>query len=193
MPANDLMPYNFSAPNPQPSYEGVIGALRNPVPSESSFLPEIQRILSQSSQFLQPSINALRENQNFTLADLQSAMGQRGLSGSSIEAQALGTQQGMNNQALASLLGSFSLNTALPFAQMDIGARQGDIGRSFALNQGLAGAAGQELASQRSMQMFREQLQAMLQQANRANEYGLYGAAINAAGQAGGAGIMTFA
>ena len=185
-------PFNFTPPSPTASYQGVIGALKNPVPSISSFLPEIQNYLSQSSQFLQPSIDALKQNQGFNMADLQGAMGARGLAGSSIDAQAQATQGGMNQQALAQMLGNFSMQGANTFANMDFQGRNQDITNALGLNQQLAGSAGQELSSQRSMQMFQDQLSQMLSMANSASNTALWGAGIGALGSLGGGAIAKY-
>lgn len=159
MAQNDyLFPMMNFPKNTSPGYQEIMDTLKTPTPTMSEFLPQLEQILSQRSQFLQPQIAGLQENIGQGMAGLQGAFGRRGLTGSSIEAQGLATAQGQGNQAMAGLLGNFGLESSKMFAQLLQQARAGDIQAAQHLKELLAQAMGEELTAQRDMDMFQRNL-----------------------------------
>lgn len=184
--------YPFSLPSlnsTAPSYENIIKTLSTQTPNESDFLPEIEQILSQRSQFLQPAINELQHNIGMGMADLEGTFARRGLTGSSIEAQGLATAAGRGNQAVAGLVGDFAQEGAGMFAQLLSRARAGDVAASRQIQQLIAQAMGEELTAQRDMDMFNRSMDFQASQASRNRRQQLINSLIGLGGQAGSAAI----
>ena len=164
------------------SYGGITDILKRQTPSMSQFLPELEKILSQSSQFLQPQIQSLKGNISEGMAGLQGAFGKRGLTGSSIEAQGLATAQGRGNEAIAGLVGDFAKQGAMTFAQLLNAARSGDVNAARQIQQMLAQAMGEELTSQRDMDMFNRSMDFQSHQADKNRQQALINSIIGAVG-----------
>jgi len=168
---------NFQLPSVSgtaPSFEGIMKMLSSSRATQSQQLPQLQQLLSGRSEFFEP------QAQNIS-ADIQGAMGKRGLTGSSIEAQAIG-------QGVGSARSQFALGGANTFAQMMQSAQAGDVNAQREMMMAISQAMGEEMTAQRQMDMFREQLQANMSQASQNRKSGMWGSIIGAAGtMAGGA------
>ena len=174
------------------SYGGIADILKRQTPSMSQFLPELEKILSQSSQFLQPQIQSLKGNISEGMAGLQGAFGKRGLTGSSIEAQGLATAQGRGNEAIAGLVGDFAKQGAMTFAQLLNAARSGDVNAARQIQQMLAQAMGEELTSQRDISMLDRMQSFQGGQAAKNREQSMINSLIGLGGDVGSAALMKF-
>ena len=153
--ANDYLFPTLNLPKSNDaSYENIMNTLRTPTPTMSQFLPDLEKILSERSQFLEPAIGSLKRNIGEGMADLEGSFARRGLTGSSIEAQGLATAQGRGNEALGNLVGGFAREGSLTFAQLLQQARAGDVAAAQQLRQMIAQAMGEELTANRDMDMF---------------------------------------
>lgn len=173
-----------------PTYENIIKALQAPAATESQFLPELESILSQRSQFLAPAISSLQQQQSTAQADLAGAFQRRGLTGSSIEAQALAGAAGAGSQALSNLLAQFSLGGAQTFASLVARARAGDVAAQRGILQALAQAMGEELGAQRDISLFREQLGFLGEEGERNRQAQSLESLLGLGGQLGAAYLM---
>lgn len=172
-----------------PSYDNIIKILQSPTANESDFLPEIEKILGQRSQFLQPQIDTLQQNIGQGIAGLEGDFAKRGLTGSSIEGHGLATAYGKGQQALSSLVGNFAMEGAGSFANILAQARRGDVNAARQLQQMIAQAMGEELTSQRDMDMFNRSMDFQASQADRNRKQQLINSLIGLGGQAGAAAI----
>lgn len=178
---------DFSLPQvpTNPTFEGVMGMLKGRRPLQTGILPQVQGILGQQSQLLQGPIAQMQEQGNVNVANLQSMMGQRGLTGSSIEAQGLGNVMSGTQRNIGELTGGFAARGANQFADLMMRANTGDVEASRQMQILLAQAMGQELTAGRDMQMFQQQLRAMMDQAGANRRASMWGAGIGAVGQIG--------
>ena len=192
MPVQEFPQFSLPQVSTTPTYQDIIKTLQAPTASESQFLPEIERVLSERSQFLAPAIESLKQNIGEGMASLEGTFARRGLTGSSIEAQGLATAQGRGNQALAELVGGFAREGGLNFANILARARQGDVAAQKQLQVMLAQAMGQELTSSRDIEMFNQSLSANASASQRQAESDEFGAITNLIGQALGAGASAY-
>ena len=192
MPVQEFPQFRLPQISATPTYQDIIKTLQAPTATESQFLPEIERVLSERSQFLAPAISALKQNIGEGMASLEGTFARRGLTGSSIEAQGLATAQGRGNQALAELVGGFAREGGLNFANILARARSGDVNAQRQLQQMLAQAMGQELTAGRDIEMFNQQLSAAGSAAQKQSESAEFGAILNLIGQTIGAGKSAY-
>jgi len=133
----------FALPSVQattPTYADIIKMLQAPRATQTQALPQIQEVLGEKSKFLEPQVGALS-------ADIQGAMGKRGLTGSSIEAQAIAEGTG-------GMRAGFAAQSADLFAQLIARAQAGDVDAQRQMMIAIAQAMGQELTDYRSQKMF---------------------------------------
>ena len=192
MPVQEFPQFSLPQISATPTYQDIIKTLQAPTTTESQFLPEIERVLSERSQFLAPAISALKQNIGEGMASLEGTFARRGLTGSSIEAQGLATAQGRGNQALAELVGGFAREGGLNFANILARARSGDVNAQRQIQQMLAQAMGQELTAGRDIEMFNQQLSAAGSAAQKQSESAEFGAILNLIGQTIGAGASAY-
>lgn len=164
MPAPDyaqtIQPFTFPQISAQaPSYENIMKLLSTPTATESQFMPEIAGILGQQSQFLQPALAGLQAGRAAGSANLQGAFARRGLTGGSIEAQALAQHEVGTQAQMSEMLGNFAMQNSQMFAQLLARARAGDVQAQRSFMQLLAQAMGDELTANRDMEQFRLALQ----------------------------------
>jgi len=161
-----------------PSYADIMKLLQAPRATMTGGLPEIQQTLGAQAPELERQVAGVG-------ADIMGAMGKRGMTGSSIEAQALARGMGgMRTQ--------FAAQTAPMLAQLIERARAGDIQAQQQMMFAIAQAMGQEMTAQREMQMFREQLDAMQSAAAGQRKSSLWGAGLGAIGQIGGSALGAY-
>ena len=170
------------------SYQNIVKTIQaagaRPGVTETA-LPSIAGLLAPGGQALSPYESAIRQQTQAGVAQAQTAAMRRGLTGSDIELANLARERGKGTEALASLYGK----TANQLANFMFQAATGDIRAQRQNLIMLAQAMGQELTSQRDMEMFRMQLQEMMAQSQRSQKAGLFGAGIGAFGKIFGAGL----
>lgn len=172
-----------------PSYQNIVDAIKSmgDVPSlTQSLVPQVQGILSDQGQFLAPQINAIRDRGEGLAANAQSDATARGIRGSDIEAAGMAGARGMALGEEANLRGAFGMNQSNTLIDVLTKAMSGDRDAALSLRQMIAQAMGQELGSQRDMEMFRQQSEDARAAAAAANKAALWGAGISAVGAIGG-------
>ncbi len=152
--------------SPNPSYtemmEQIGKAGKLPTMTEA-VLPSIASILSPEGQAVSPYAAAIRRGTSENIAQVQTGMQKRGMTGSSIEAGEMGRAQQAGDIAMANLYGQ----TANQLSNMIFQAATGDLQNNRELLLTLAQAMGQEITSQRDMKMFQEALNASLEEASK--------------------------
>jgi len=172
------------------SYENIIKAIKSmgDVPSLSqSLVPQVQGILSDQGQFLAPQINAIRDRGEGLAANAQSDATARGIRGSDIEAAGMAGARGMALGEEANLRGQFGMNQSNQLIDVLTKAMSGDLESAKQLRLMLSQAMGQELGSQRDLEMFRQSSADAREAAAAANKAALWGAGIGAIGAGAGA------
>lgn len=182
-------PLSLPAVSTAPTYENIIKMLSgtSQLPGQASILPQIQGILGQSSQYLQPAIEGINQATQANVAQSQTDMMKRGLTGSDIEAQGMTQARSAGQQQIGQLLGNWGLQNAQTMADYTYKALSGDIEAERSLAIMLAQAMGQELTSQRDLAMFQQQLAAALKAAKANAGSGLFGSIGGAIGGVAGA------
>ena len=175
-----------------PTFQNIMGTLKgvSAVPGLSQFgLPQVQDILSpeKTQQYLSPAISALREGTESGVASTVTEMQKRGLTGSDIEASAIAQTRAEGQRVIAELIGKTNLQNMSQLAQFTFQAAQGGIADQRENLVLLAQAMGQELTSQRDIEMFQQQLKDNIEQARKNHKAGLWSSAIGAIGKLGGA------
>lgn len=184
--------YDYSASLPSqynPSYSNIISQISqmNNIPSlTKDYLPQVQQLLGQSSQYLQPSINAINQNTQQNVAQTQSNAQKRGVTGSSVEQLGISQAQQGGAQQIQQLMGQWGLQNSQQMASYVMQAASGDIQTQKETIQSIAQAMGQELTSQRDYQEFQQQLQAALSEAQSSNSSNILGSVIQGLGSVGG-------
>lgn len=185
---------NLPSLSAAPSYLDIMRMLQTPTATNASYLPELQNILSPNSQYLAPALAGIKDTTNTNLADMQGLMGKRLMEGSSIEAVGLGNVMAQGQQTEAQLRGNFALQGANTFAGYYADAMKGDVTAQRNLVLSLAQAMGEELTSERDIQMFQEQLAQALKvaqmqsdDAGKASWLGLLGDVLKGGAIVGGA------
>lgn len=174
------------------SYDNIIKAIKSmgDVPSlTQSLVPQVQGILSDQGQFLAPQINAIRDRGEGLAANAQSDATARGIRGSDIEAAGMAGARGMALGEEANLRGAFGMNQSNTLIDVLTKAMSGDLESAKQLRLMLSQAMGQELGSQRDMEMFRQSSEDARAAAAAANKAALWGAGIGAIGSGAGAAI----
>ncbi|MDI6774016.1 MAG: hypothetical protein QME60_01275 [Verrucomicrobiota bacterium] len=157
--AQTIQPFTFpQIGGTAPSYENIIRMLSQQTATESQFMPELQNILSQRGQMVAPQIAGMEAAGQRQQADLMGMMARRGLTGGSIEAQALGQQGAQIQGNIAQMLSGIALQNSQMFAQLLSRARSGDVAAQRAMMQMIAQAMGEEMTAQRDIQMFQQGL-----------------------------------
>jgi len=168
-----------------PQYSDVMGQIQkagNLPTITGTVMPSIQALLDPAGQKLSPYAKALDVRTNQNVAQVQTDMMKRGLTGSDIEATAMGGARAAGQDAIANMYAQ----TADQLSQMIYQAATGDINNNRELLLTLAQAMGQELTSQRDMQMFKEALQASLEEAEKSRRFASNAAKWGAVGTIGG-------
>lgn len=175
--AASTQPLSLPAVSTAPTYENIIKMLQgtSQLPGQASILPQIQGILGQSSQYLQPAIQGIEQATQANVAQAQTDMMKRGMTGSDIEMQGMMQARTAGQQQIGQLLGNWGLQNAQTMADYTYKALSGDIEAERSLAVMLAQAMGQELTSQRDLAMFQQQLAAALKMAKRNAKTGLFG------------------
>ena len=160
-------------------------------------LPAIQQLLGYAPQAMAPYLADIEKGAAASEARAQSSAMRRGLTGSDIEAQAMGEARGQGMRAKEQLYADVYSQTSNQMAQMIFQAASGDLQQNRDLILTLAQAMGQELTSQRAMYMFQQALKASIEQAERsrrsAKRGGIGGAIGSVAGAGAGAYLGSFA
>lgn len=202
MPTNPYQPNypTYQAPQqPMPSFQqqtagmgtdanygNVIGAIQRAgsVPGMTqTAMPAIQALLAPGGQRASGYEQAIANQTSQNVSAAQSDAMRRGLTGSSMEAASMGGARATGQQNLA----QFYSQTANQLSQHMFNAFQGDQRQQREALMALAQAMGQELTSQRDMEMFKQQLQESMAQAARNNKSAMWGAGIGAVGSIAGA------
>lgn len=175
-----------------PQYRDVMAQIQKAgdLPSiTQTIMPSIQNLLSPTGQAVSPYANAIKQSTSANRAQTQTDMQKRGLTGSDIEATAMNGVQQTGEVALANLYGQ----TANQLSSMIYQAAMGDLQNNRDLLMTIAQAMGQELTTQRDMQMFQEALKASVAEAenmrNAAKNAGIGSMLGGLAGAGLGAGI----
>jgi hypothetical protein len=154
-----------------PTYENIIGKIQEMqgVPGLSdTAIPQIQGILGQSSRYLTPQLEAIDRDTEAMAAKAQSDAMRRGLTGSDIELANITGARTAGGQRKAEVRGQFGLNQANVMSDLIFKAASGDQQSELSILTLLAQAMGQELTSQRDIEMFRQQLSQMDKESRRA-------------------------
>lgn len=168
-----------------PTYEDIIAKIKEMegVPGlYDAAIPEIRDILGQSSRYLTPQLEDIDRSTEALAAKAQSDAMRRGLTGSDIEmANITGARQTGEYQK-AGIRGQFGLNQANQMSDLIFKAAAGDRDAEINVLTMLAQAMGQELTSQRDLEMFRQQLSSMDDASRRAFWGSVIGGGLGGAG-----------
>lgn len=162
----------------------IFKLLQAPQGRISEVLPGIQELLLGTQA---PAIAAIREGARGGAAAAQSEAMKRGLTGSDIEAAAMGQARAAGEQQVGQLIAQQS--SAL--AQYIMQAMGMDIQGNREMFVTLAQALGQELSSQREMEMRRLEREQLGAEAARQRESALIGSLIGAGGLIGGGALAS--
>lgn len=147
-------------------------------------LPAIMDLLRPGGQGSKPFEAAIGRTTSANVSAAQSDMMKRGLTGSDIEASAMGQARAEGSNALAGFYGQNAASLA-SFIDKIV---SGDLATQRANLMALAEAMGQKITSDNDLMMFRQQLEATKSMADKSNKAALWGAGISAFGSiAGGA------
>lgn len=178
--------YDIPIAEDTPSYENIVKKIRDMqgVPRlYDTAIPQIRDILGQSSQYLTPQLEAIDRSTEALAAKAQSDAMRRGLTGSDIEmANITGARQTGEYQK-SQVRGQFGLNQANVMSDLIFKAASGDRESELSILTMLAQAMGQELTSQRDLEMFRQQLGAMDKASRRAFWGSIIGGGLSGAGK----------
>ncbi len=147
-----------------PQYKDIMGQIQkagNLPGLTETVMPSIMQLLSPEGQKLSPYAQALEVKTGQNVAQTQTDMMKRGLTGSDIEMQGMGQARAAGQTALAEMYAQ----TADQLSQMIYQAASGDLANNRELLMTLAQAMGQELTSQRDMEMFQQALKASVAEA----------------------------
>ena len=154
-----------------PTYEDILRTIQSigdiPSPSETA-MPRIEELLGQRSQFLEPFVQDIRQQTQANVAATQSDMMARGLTGSDIEMSGMAAAREGGLRAEGQLKGQFGLESSKMLSDFIFRAAQGDQEAEIQVLTMMAQAMGQELGSQRDMEMFMQQLRSMDKESRRA-------------------------
>ena len=176
----NLPGYQFSSPsaNLPANFQSIMQLLTTqPASATNALMPGLEQILGLQTQSMMPYF---QQQTGQMVSGAQSDAMARGLTGSSIEAAGMlgaraAGEQNMN-QFVAQQLGTLG--------QAYTGAVGQDVQTQNQMYQNIAQALGQQMQSQQAQEMFARQLQAMMDQARVAGQYGLWGSGISALGSA---------
>lgn len=152
----------------------TISAAGNQPTISSSVLPQITALLSPGGQKTSPYAQAIGAQTQANVAGAQSSAMARGLTGSDIEAGNMRAAESAGQTSLAQMYGQ----TADQLSAMIMQAATGDINNNRELLMTLAQAMGQELTSQRDMEMFKKSLQESMAEAGKSRLAGQQGAIV---------------
>ncbi len=197
MPTNPYQPNypTYQAPQqPMPSFQqqtagmgtdanygNVIGAIQRAgsVPGMTqTAMPAIQALLAPGGQRASGYEQAISNQTSQNVSAAQSDAMRRGITGSSMEMASMGGARAAGQQNLA----QFYSQTANQLSQHMYNAFQGDKNQQVQSLMALAQAMGQELTSQRDIEMFREQLRMGMEQAGKNRNSAMFGSIISGAG-----------
>lgn len=154
-----------------PTYQDIMKTIgqMGQIPSlMDTAVPMVADIMGQQSQFLVPTLEGIDRQTNLNVADTQTDMMKRGLTGSDIEVGAMGSARGAGQMAKANVSAQFGMEQGKMLSSLIFRAMEGDMESERNLLTMLAQAMGQELTSQRDMAMFQKQLNAMDKESKRA-------------------------
>jgi len=181
-------PYELPTISTAPDYNSIIGMLKS-VQGMPTLQSMYEPLVGQNAQYLQPQVQAIQQQTQQNVAAAQSDAMKRGLTGSSIEGMNMNQARTQGLQTESQMRSQFALSMSELIAK----AMAGDLEAAQQLRYNLAQAMGQELGSQREMQMFQQQISAMNDQAAKNRKNALWGAGIGAGAQIGSALINAFA
>jgi rRNA maturation endonuclease Nob1 len=170
--------YNYQAIEKTVKGAGQVQSLTDTI------LPSIKALLTPSAD--NPTLQAIDRSTSRNVASAQTESMKRGLTGSDIEAGAMGMERQTGEMAKS----SFFADSAGKLAGFMKELATGDINTQRENIIMMAQLMGQKLQSEQDIQMFREQLAANMEQAGKNRESGMWGGLIGLGGQLGSAAIM---
>ena len=176
--------FNFNIPGgtADPKFGDILNTLRTePVSLTNEYSNLLAPLMANINR---PQAERVKASGAADMAALTSMYQKRGLTGSSTEAHALAGAQSQ----MALNLDTLDQQSTFQIVSMLSDALKFDVTRNDAIVQLIAQAMGQELTSQRDMQMFRDQLKATMDMAGAARKAAERQAIIGAVGSAVGAG-----
>lgn len=155
----------------------------------SSVLPYVQQQLGVMGENIEPQIEAIRQRGESLAANAISDIGSRNLRGSDIEVAAVEGARAQAFQQEAQMRSQIAMQQAQMLAQSIMTAYGFDIKSNQEMFNNLAQAIGQELAQQREMQMFQQQMALLRKQIRSNRSSSIFGSLMGAVGSIGG-GLM---
>jgi len=189
MAANKLMGGKKPDSGPQfskPDYTPVIDLLKSQQSKAGlteTVMPSIMALLSPGGQGSKPFEAAIEANTNRNVAQMQTDMMKRNMTGSDIELAGMGAERAAGGQALSEMYG----RNAMGLSQLMYQAASSDFNSQKENLYMLAQAMGQQIGGEQDLMMFQQSLKASLDQAAKNRSSSLWGSAIGAAGMIGGA------
>lgn len=165
--------------------DSIFKLLQAPQARQTDILPSIQELLLGTQA---PAVQAIREGARINRASAQSDAMKRGLTNSDIEAANMTGATAQGEQAVGQLIAQQSSQ----LAQYIMQAMGMDIQGNREMFVTLAQALGQELGSQREMEMARLEREQASHLAGDANRNALLGAGIGAIGSIAGGGVTRY-
>lgn len=161
----------------------TLGSIGNLPGMTSTALPEARNLLGQSSQYLMPEIEGIRERTGQLAAGAQTDAMRRGLTGSDIEAANIRSinQGGLKQEG--AMRADFARQNAQFLSELIFRANQGDITAATNLRQLLAQAMGEDIGRRDTQSMFNQQMKS----AGQDRIMGMVNSLIGAGGAIGGA------
>ena len=147
--------------------------------------PTLYALLAPGGQASSPYTQDIMRQTQGNVAAAQSDAMKRGLTGSDIESQGMTEARSAGQTAIAQHYGQ----TAAQLATLIQQAVTGDVNSNREILLQLAQAMGQELTSQRDLEMFQKQMQMSMDIANKQAKSQMWSAGIGALGSLGGAAL----
>ena len=166
--------YNYQAIEKTVKGAGQVQSLTDTI------LPSIKALLTPSAD--NPTLQAIDRSTSRNVASAQTESMKRGLTGSDIEAGAMGMERQTGEMAKS----SFFADSAGKLAGFMKELATGDINTQRENIIMMAQLMGQKLQSEQDIMMFREQLAANIDQAGKNRQSALWGAGIGAVGSVAG-------
>ena len=166
--------YNYAA------IKNTVGGLGQVQSLTDTILPSIKALLTPGEN--NPTVQAINRSTASNVASAQTEAMKRGLTGSDIEAGAMGMERQTGEMAKS----SFFAEGAGKLAGFMKELATGDINMQRDNIIMMAQLMGQKLSSEQDLLMFREQLAANIDQAGKNRQSALWGAGIGAVGSVAG-------
>lgn len=182
------VPPAYNSPSGTPGFDDIkavldqVRALPNPA---DSVIPQLRALFSQQGEFIKPQLAAMDVETAKNQAKTQSDAMRRGLTGSDIEmanirgAGEAGTQRKAEFAGQVGMAQTQALASAIErMAMSDYQSQRENLLQ-------LAQLMGQQMTSERDLQMFHAQLQAMIKQGNQAAKTQMWASLIGGASKVG--------